>query len=112
MLVEVKFSIFATQEFLFLGMIDNICDSFVSVLSIVNFKALSGTHRGLQTNLLSPINFYSVTFYYLNHNNSEKCIQFAVMITFYSLPTIYIIYFKCTQHAHYSSKFPKFPKHA
>ena len=56
MLVEVKFSIFVTQEFIFLGMIDNICESFVAVLSIlylctvVNFEALSGIPRGLQSN--------------------------------------------------------------
>ena len=34
MLVEEKFSIFVTQEFLFLGMIDNICEIFLTVLSI------------------------------------------------------------------------------
>ena len=66
MLVEVKFSIFATQEFLFLGMIDNICESFVGVLSMLylctvfNFEALmwypnlSGFTKKQKTNLNEP----------------------------------------------------------
>ena len=73
MLVEVKFSIFVTQEFIFLGMIDNICESFVAVLSIlylctvVNFEALS-----LPLAFLSSIVFLAFAPFFFMHISIVK----------------------------------------